>query len=97
MKKRKKIPQFSSEDKERKFWLKNDSTLYVDYEKGKEVLFRNLKPTTHVISIRMPDYLLSRLKSLANKKDVPYQSLVKIYLTEKVEEEIKKIKFYKAV
>ncbi len=87
--KKKRIPNFRTEDEERKFWGKHDSTEYVDYQKAKSVIFTELKPSTHSISIRMPDYLLNRLKMLAHKKDIPYQSLLKLYLTEKVEEEIK--------
>lgn len=87
--KEKKIPKFKNEDEEREFWSKSDSTEYIDYGKAKKTIFPNLKPTTHAISIRMPDYLLNRLKMLAHKRDIPYQSLLKIYLTEKVEEEIK--------
>ncbi|MCK4339498.1 MAG: BrnA antitoxin family protein [Candidatus Cloacimonetes bacterium] len=87
--KKKNIPKFKNEDEEREFWSKNDSTEYIDYTKAKKAIFPNIKPTTHAISIRIPDYLLNRLKMLAHKKDVPYQSLLKVYLTEKVEEEIK--------
>ncbi len=87
--KKKRIPNFRTEDEERKFWSKHDSTEYVDYQKAKSVIFTELKPSTHSISIRMPDYLLNRLKMLAHKKDIPYQSLLKLYLTEKIEEEIK--------
>ncbi len=87
--KKKNIPKFKNEDEEREFWSKSDSTEYIDYGKANKTIFPNLKPTTHAISIRMPDYLLNRLKMLAHKRDIPYQSLLKIYLTEKVEEEIK--------
>ncbi len=87
--KKKRIPKFRTEDEERKFWSSHDSTEYIDYQKAKPVIFSDLKPSTHSISIRMPDYLLSRLKMLAHKKDVPYQSLLKMYLTEKIEEEIR--------
>ena len=87
--KKKKIPKFKNEDGERKFWSKHDSTEYIDYNKAERSIFSNLKPSTHSISIRMPDYLLNRLKMLAHKKDIPYQSLLKLYLAEKVEEEIK--------
>ena len=85
---KKKIPKFKNEDEEREFWSKHDSTEYVDYGKATRSIFTNLKPTTHSISIRIPDYLLNRLKMLAHKKDIPYKSLLKIYLTEKVEAEI---------
>ena len=87
--KKKRIPKFRTEDEERKFWSTHDSTEYIDYQKAKPSIFSELKPSTHSISIRMPDYLLNRLKVLAHKKDIPYQSLLKLYLTEKIEEEIK--------
>ena len=87
--KKKKIPKFRTEDEEKEFWDNHDSTEYVDYQKAKPAIFTELRPSTHSISIRMPDYLLNRLKMLAHKKDIPYQSLLKLYLTEKIEEEIK--------
>ena len=86
--KRKSIPQFSSEDQEREFWATHDSTEYIDWSKAqKNPTFPRLKPSTRTISIRLPESLITELKTLANKKDVPYQSLVKIYLAEKVKEE----------
>lgn len=88
MKELKKIPKFKSEDEERRFWAKHDSTDYIDWEKGEQTIFSNLKPTSHSISIRMPDYLINRLKQIANKKDIPYQSLIKAYLFEKIKEEV---------
>jgi len=87
MKKLKPVPEFNSEDKEREFWATHDSTDYVDWSKAKRVFFPNLKTSTRVITIRVPESLLYSLKSIANKKDVPYQSLVKVYLDEKVKEE----------
>lgn len=87
MKKFKKIPEFKSEDEEREFWATHDSTDYIDWSKAKRVVFPNLKPSTKTITIRVPQSLLNSLKSIANKKDVPYQSLVKVYLDEKVREE----------
>ncbi len=89
MKKLKKIPEFKNEDEEREFWSKHDSADYINYEKAQKVIFKDLKPTSHSISIRIPDYLLTRLKIIANKKDIPYQSLLKIYLSEKIEEELR--------
>lgn len=86
MKKLKKIPAFKSEDDERDFWDTHDLTDYFDVSKAQRVIFPNLKPSTESISLRLPASLLARLKEIANKKDVPYQSLMKIYLSEKVEE-----------
>ena len=87
MKKFKTIPKFKSEDKERQFWATHDSTEYIDWSKAKKVVFPNLKLSTKTITIRVTESLLNNLKRIANKKDVPYQSLVKIYLDEKVKEE----------
>ena len=88
---KKKIPIFKNESEEIKFWSKHDSTDYIDYNKGKKEIFSNLRPTSHSISIRIPDYLLNRLKMLAHKKDIPYQSLMKIYISEKMDEETYKL------
>lgn len=88
-KKNKSIPQFKSEDEEREFWSKNDSSDYVDWKKAQEIRFPNLKPSTKTISVRFPEILLDDLKILANKRDVPYQSLLKIFVAERVEEEIR--------
>ncbi len=88
MKKLKPIPKFKNEKEESRFWAVHDSTEYVDYSKAKRVLFANLKPSTKTISIRLPEALIEHLKLLANKRDVPYQSLIKMFLSEKVVEEI---------
>ena len=88
MSKLKSIPKFKTEDEEREFWSTHDSTEYIDYSKAKRILFPNLKPTTKTISIRLPESLIEKLKVLANKKDVPYQSLLKVLLAEKVDEEL---------
>jgi predicted DNA binding CopG/RHH family protein len=88
MRKLKKIPKFKSEAEEARFWAEHDSTEYVDYSKAKYIVFPNLKPSTKKISIRLPESLIEHLKLLANKRDVPYQSLLKIFLSEKVEEEL---------
>lgn len=90
MSKLKKIPKFKNEDEEIEFWSTHDSTEYVDYSKAKKALFPQLKPSIKTISIRLPESLLAHLKVLANKRDVPYQSLLKLLLTEKVEEEMAK-------
>lgn len=82
------IPKFDSEDEEREFWATHDSTEYVDWSKAeKNPSFSRLKPSTRTVSIRLPESLIAELKTLANKRDVPYQSLVKIFLYEKVKEE----------
>jgi predicted DNA binding CopG/RHH family protein len=87
VKKLKKLPRFKNEKQEFTFWSTHDSTEYVDYSKGERVLLPNLKPSTRTISIRLPESLIEHLKVLANKRDVPYQSLLKMFLIEKVEEE----------
>lgn len=90
MKKLKPIPQFKNEDEEDKFWATHDSTDYFDINKAIiNPSFPNLKPSTKTITIRVTQSLLDSLKMIANKKDVPYQSLVKIFLDEKVKEEYK--------
>lgn len=88
MRKLKKIPKFKSEAEEAEFWATHDSTEYIDYSAAKKVLFPKLKPSTKTISIRLPESLIEHLKALANKRDVPYQSLLKMFLSEKVEEEL---------
>lgn len=88
MKKLKSIPRFKNEDEEAKFWATHDSTEYIDWSKAIiNPSFPILKPSTKTITIRVPQALLDDLKRIANKKDVPYQSLVKVYLDEKVKEE----------
>ncbi len=89
MKHLKPIPEFKNEDEERDFWAIHDSTEYFDWSKAEEVIFPNLQPSTETISLRLPQYLLARIKQLANAKDVPYQSLMKIFLAERVEKELK--------
>ena len=88
MKKLKKIPKFKNEDEEREFWQTHDTTDYFDWSKAKRVSFPNLKPSVKSISLRLPEFMINELKILANKKDVPYQSLMKIYLSEKIKEEL---------
>jgi predicted DNA binding CopG/RHH family protein len=78
------IPVFKNESDERKFWETHDSTDYVDWSKARRVRFPNLKPSTTSISIRLPIGLLEDIKIAANKRDVPYQSLIKMWLAEKV-------------
>ncbi len=88
-KKLRRVPKFKNEDEEFEFWSKHDLTDYADISKGKRVMFPNLKPSTTSILIRLPDFLLAELKMLAHKKDIPYQSLMKVYIAEKVKDELK--------
>lgn len=81
------LPVFKSEDDEREFWSKHDSMDYVAWDKGEGVEFPNLKPTVRTISIRLPVSMIARLKVLANKRDVPYQSLLKVFLAERIKQE----------
>ncbi len=81
------IPQFDNEAQEQGFWASHDSTEYVDWNKAQRVTFGRLKPSTQTISIRLPAALLEDLKLLAHKRDVPYQSLVKIFLAERLAQE----------
>jgi predicted DNA binding CopG/RHH family protein len=81
------IPRFRSEAEERKFWERHDSTDYVDWSKAQRVQFPNLKLSTTAISLRLPRGLLDRIKVAANKRDVPYQSLIKVWLAEKADAE----------
>ena len=89
MSKLKKVPKFRTEKEELEFWSTHDSADYIDYSKTKRALFPNLKPSTRTISIRLPESLIEHLKVLANKRDIPYQSLLKMLLIEKVEEEFR--------
>ena len=83
--KRKSIPTFKNEAEEQAFWESHDSTDYVDWSKAERVRFPHLKPSTKAISLRLPVDLLERIKIAANKRDVPYQSLIKVWLAEKVD------------
>ena len=80
--------KFKTEDLKRNFWSKHDSTDYIDWKKAKRAIFPKLKPSVKTISIRLPEIMLEELKLLANKRDVPYQSLLKIFLAEKIESEL---------
>ena len=88
-KKLKEIPKFKSEDEEREFWSTADSTEYFDWDTARIAVFPNLKPTTRTISLRLSGSMLDRIKLVANKRDVPYQSLIKMFLTERIDEELK--------
>ncbi len=79
------IPNFKNEDAERDFWATHDSMDYVDWTKARRVVLPNLKPSTQSISIRLPLHLLDSIKVAANMRDVPYQSLIKVWLQEKVD------------
>ena len=80
MKRPLKIPRFKNEDQERRFWSKLDLSRYFEPSDMERVSFPNLKPTSHPISIRIPDYLLNRVKEKANAIHIPYQSLIKEYI-----------------
>lgn len=85
---KKKLPKFKNEDEERKFWATHDSTDYIDWDKAiVNPSFPNLKPTTKLISIRIPKFTISELKMTANKLDIPYQSLIKTYVAEGLKKE----------
>jgi len=86
--KRKKIPKFRSEEQEREFWASADSTEYVDWSKARRAVLPDLKPTLRTISLRLPELMIAELKLLANKRDVPYQSLLKIFLAERIRQAI---------
>ena len=78
------VPKFANEADERAFWEKHDSTDYVEWAKAQRVVLPNLKPTTKTISLRLPQHLLDSIKAAANSRDVPYQSLIKVWLREKL-------------
>ncbi|MCK9265254.1 MAG: BrnA antitoxin family protein [Deltaproteobacteria bacterium] len=84
----KRIPAFKNEDEEREFWDSHDSSDFIDWGKAEKVTFSNLKPSTRKISLRLPASMIEELKLLANKRDVPYQSLLKIFLAERIEKEL---------
>lgn len=73
------IPEFTSEDDERAFWAETDSTDYLDWSNAERAIFPRLKPSTKTISLRLPELMLAELRMLANKRDVPYQSLIKLF------------------
>lgn len=89
MKRANKIPVFNNEDEERAFWSKNDASDYIDWKASEKVIFSNLKPTTKTISLRLPEYILEEIKLLAHKRDVPYQSLIKIFLKDRINHELR--------
>jgi predicted DNA binding CopG/RHH family protein len=83
------IPTFKSEEEEREFWAKHDSTEYIDWDRAEAVVLPKLKPSTKTISLRLPELMLNELRLIANKRDVPYQSLIKIFLKERIDQELK--------
>jgi predicted DNA binding CopG/RHH family protein len=89
VKKFKPLPVFKSEEEEREFWATHDSMDYVDWSKAERVVFPNLKPSARTISLRLPETMIENLKLLANKRDVPYQSLLKTFLAERLKEEMR--------
>ena len=84
---KKQIPKFSSEEDERSFWAEHDSTDFIDWHDAQRVRLPNLKPSLRTISLRLPVSMIEDLKVLANKRDVPYQSLLKVFLAERLERE----------
>jgi predicted DNA binding CopG/RHH family protein len=89
MSKLKKILKFKDEDKEREFWEASDSTEYIDWKKSEKVAFPKLKPSTKTISLHLPEFILDEIKIIANKRDVPYQSLIKMFLKNRIDQELK--------
>jgi predicted DNA binding CopG/RHH family protein len=85
----KRIPKFKSEAEERDFWANADSSDYIDWSKAKRTMLPNIKPSLKTISLRLPELMLEELKLLAHKRDVPYQSLIKIFISERLAEELK--------
>jgi predicted DNA binding CopG/RHH family protein len=85
---KKKIPKFQSEAEERLFWQNHDSSEYIDWSNAENVVMSKLKPSTRSISIRLPESMIEELKVIANKRDVPYQSLLKIFISERIDAEL---------
>lgn len=86
---KKRIPKFKTEAEEQEFWSKADSTEYIEWEKAKRIVLPKLKPSLKTISLRLPEAMLEELKLLANKRDIPYQSLLKMFLSERIGKELK--------
>ena len=85
--KRKRVPEFRSEDEERRFWAENDSSEFIDWASASRRKLPNLRPSLRTISLRLPVSMIEDLKVLANKRDVPYQSLLKVFLAERLKKE----------
>lgn len=88
---KKTLPKFKTEDAEREFWVRHDSTEFIDWHEGRRVTLPNLRPSSQTISLRLPKPMLDRLKVLANKRDVPYQSLLKMFVAERLIAELEKL------
>jgi predicted DNA binding CopG/RHH family protein len=86
----KKLPKFKTEAAERRFWAEHDSIEHIDWDRAHRVVLPNLKPSQTTISLRLPGMMLAELKRLANKRDVPYQSLLKMFLAERIDEEARR-------
>ncbi len=84
-----KIPKLESEDQERDFWASHDSVDFVDWRQAERVKLPGLRPTTRTISIRLPELMIERLKVLANKRDIPYQSLLKMFVADRLEDQLR--------
>ena len=84
----KSIPKFKNEAEEQDFWSEHDSSEYLNWKSAERVLFPNLKPSTKSISLRLPESLLDALRQMANERDVPYQSLIKMILQERIERDL---------
>lgn len=91
-KKMKRIPTFETEREEREFWRTHDSSEYLPWDNATEVTLAKLKPSTKTISLRLPESMIEELKILANKQDIPYQSLLKVFLAERLDEELEAIR-----
>ena len=85
----KEIPTFANEDEEREFWASHDSTDYINWDKAEAIILPKLKPSTRTISLRLPELMLNELRVIANKRDIPYQSLIKLFLKERIDQELK--------
>jgi predicted DNA binding CopG/RHH family protein len=86
---KKALPKFKNEDSERQFWAKHDSADFIDWRGAKRVTLPSLRPSSQTISLRLPKPMLDRLKLLANKRDVPYQSLLKMFVADRLAAELK--------
>jgi predicted DNA binding CopG/RHH family protein len=84
----KEIPDFKDEEEERAFWTTHDSTEYIDWDSAESTILPQLKPSTRTISLRLPETMLDELRVIANKRDVPYQSLIKVFLKERIDQEL---------
>ena len=89
---KKAIPSFKTEDEERDYWASHDSTEHIDWSSARRVIFPNLKPSLKTISVRLPQSMIDQLKVLANRRDVPYQSLMKVFLADRIEQELRSVR-----